>query len=69
MKTDHLVPLSQQSLAILVQIRLISGGRPLLFPGERGEGKPMSNNTLLYALYRMGYHRARLSRDCQYLAA
>jgi integrase len=56
MKTEHLVPLSKQALAIIDQIKQISGGRALLFPGERGEGKSMSNNTLLYALYRMGYH-------------
>ena len=29
---------------------------PLLFPGERDHERPMSNNTILFALYRMGYH-------------
>ncbi len=56
MRTPHIVPLSTQSIAVLKQIRLLSGTRPLLFPCERGNGKSISNNTILYALYRMGYH-------------
>ncbi|KJV24904.1 integrase [Aquitalea magnusonii] len=56
MREEHIVPLTDQSLAILEDIRKLSGNRPLLFPSERGEGKSMSNNTLLYAIYRMGYH-------------
>jgi integrase len=30
--------------------------REFVFPGDVPSGKPMSNNTILYALYRMGYH-------------
>ncbi len=56
MDTEHIVPLSDQSMVILAAIKAISGGRDLLFPSERGNGKSMSNNTLLYALYRLGYH-------------
>lgn len=56
MKTPHIVPLSNQSIIVLNQIKKISGGNLLLFPGERREGKSMSNNTILYAIYRMGYH-------------
>ncbi|GJL73374.1 MAG: integrase [Nitrosomonas sp.] len=56
METSHIVPLSDQSIVVLERIKEISGGNPLLFPSERGEGKTMSNNTILYALYRMGYH-------------
>ncbi|MDN0085416.1 tyrosine-type recombinase/integrase [Crenobacter sp. SG2305] len=56
MKTEHIVPLSAQAVAVIEEARKISGGRPLVFPSERGEGRSMSNNTVLYALYRMGYH-------------
>jgi len=56
MKTPHIVPLSKQAVALLTQLEKVSGGRPLLFPSERGNGQSMSNNTILYALYRMGYH-------------
>ncbi|MBA2484250.1 MAG: tyrosine-type recombinase/integrase [Nitrosomonas sp.] len=56
MKTPHIVPLSDQAIVVLEQVKTISCGNPLLFPGERREGRAMSNNTILYALYRMGYH-------------
>jgi integrase len=43
---------------VLQALHTISGGRALLFPGERDHQKPMSNNTILGALKRMGYlHR------------
>ena len=50
------MPLSDQAIIVLNQIKEISGDNTLMFPGERREGKTMSNNTILYALYRMGYH-------------
>jgi integrase len=54
MKTEHLVPLSTQTLAILEELKAIGGGSRFVFPG-RNRDKPMSNNTLLFALYRLGY--------------
>jgi integrase len=54
MKTEHVVPLSQQALAILREVRSIGGGSRYVFPG-RNPDKPMSNNTMLFALYRLGY--------------
>ncbi|MGE0429389.1 MAG: tyrosine-type recombinase/integrase [Hydrogenophaga sp.] len=56
MKAPHIVPLSRQSLALLSALKNAGTGESLLFPGERDHDKPMSNNTILYALYRMGYH-------------
>jgi integrase len=55
MRTPHIVPLSPQAIAILKTLHTITGGRVLLFPGERDHSKPMSNNTILKALERMGY--------------
>jgi integrase len=55
MKTPHIVPLSSQAVNILKTLHLVSGHSPLLFPGERDHEKPMSNNTILGALARMGY--------------
>ena len=55
MKTPHIVPLSPQAVEVLKVLHTISGGRELLFPGERDHSKPMSNNTILKALERMGY--------------
>lgn len=55
MSTPHIVPLASQAVEILRVLHTLSGHRPLLFPGERDHDKPMSNNTLLGALKRMGY--------------
>jgi len=56
MKAPHIVPLSRQALAILARLKAISYGRELLFPGAANPKKTMSSNTILYALYRIGYH-------------
>ena len=56
MKILHIVPLSQQAIAVLEEIRKLAADDVLLFPSERRDGKTMSNNTIIYALYRMGYH-------------
>ena len=57
MKREHLVPLAPQALAILRELRALPGSDAslFLFPSASLE-KCMSNNTMLYALYRMGYH-------------
>jgi integrase len=60
MKTPHIVPLSKQALNVLEALRAISFDRNLVFPGDLNPAKPMSNNTLLFALYRMGY-RGRMT--------
>ena len=56
MRTPHIVPLSSQSLTLTNELRTLALDDVLLFPSERRDGKTMSNNTILYALYRMGYH-------------
>jgi integrase len=60
MKTPHIVPLSKQSLELVEKLRNISFDRALVFPGDVNPKKPMSNNTILFALYRMGY-RGRMT--------
>jgi integrase len=55
MDTEHIVPLSRQSLAILSEIEPLTGESELVFHGERTRKQPISNNTMTYALYRMGY--------------
>ena len=51
---DHIIPLSRQAKAILEKLRTLAGASPWIVEGTRG--KPMSENTMLFALYRMGYH-------------
>ncbi|MBI5128936.1 MAG: integrase arm-type DNA-binding domain-containing protein [Rhodopseudomonas palustris] len=57
MRRDHLVPLSSQAVAVLHDLRKLPGSSdtPFLFPSPGREGV-MSGNTLLFALYRMGFH-------------
>ena len=55
MKLPHIVPLSSQVISILTRIKKITGDTELIFPGVKGEGKTMSNNTILKALERMNY--------------
>ena len=57
MKHEHIVPLAPQAVAVLRKLRELpgSGGSPFLFPSPSRDGY-MSNNTMLFALYRMGYH-------------
>ncbi len=54
MKTEHVVPLSRQSVEGFRDVRAIAGGSRYVFPG-RNPDKPISNNTMLFALYRLGY--------------
>jgi integrase len=57
MKCKHLVPLAPQAVAVLRELRALPGFEASLyvFPSPAREGY-MSNNTMLYAMYRMGYH-------------
>lgn len=55
MRMPHIVPLSRQAVEALRVLHLVSGQGELLFPGERSRRRPMSNNTILGALARMGY--------------
>lgn len=56
MRKVHIVPLSEQAIVILNKLKPITGKHDLVFPSERTWKKPMSENTMLYAMYRMGYH-------------
>lgn len=54
MRTEHVVPLANQALELLSELKEISGNSRFVFPG-RNPSKPISNNTMLFALYRLGY--------------
>ncbi len=56
MKELHIVPLSRQAIAVLREVEKHSGNRQYLFPNLHQPTAFMSENTMLYALYRMGYH-------------
>ncbi len=55
MKTDHIVPLSTQALALLRDIHPATGHGQYVFPSLRTGERPMSENTINAALRGMGY--------------
>jgi len=54
-RLDHVVPLSRQVVGILQELKALTGNSDRMFPSPGKDGV-MSNNTMLFALYRMGYH-------------
>lgn len=54
MNNEHVVPLSSQALTIIAELKTIAGDSRYLLPG-RNANKSISNNTMLFALYRLGY--------------
>ncbi len=55
MGADHVIPLSKQALGILKQLRALSDGSDLIVPGDK-PGKPISENRMLFLVYRLGMH-------------
>jgi integrase len=51
----HVVPLSVQAVAVLKDLHPLTGHGTKVFPGERGEGRSVSENTARQALRSMGY--------------
>ena len=54
-KAEHTVPLARQALAILAELRPLTGDRGHVFPGARDHNKPMSSAAVNAALRRMGF--------------
>lgn len=54
-KTDHIVPLSKQAIAILKELHPLSGHGEYVFTGGHSPLKPMSESAVNAALKRMGY--------------
>ena len=55
MNIGHIVPLTKQVIKLLDELKPITGRFELLFPSERKITNPMSENTLLLMLGRLGY--------------
>jgi len=54
-KTEHLVPLAPQAVAILRELHALTGRRRYVFPGARDPNRAMSDAAINAALRRMGY--------------
>lgn len=61
MRQPHSVPLSRQSLAILTNMRTLSGSGRYVFPSIRSRTRPISENTINAALRRMGYPKDQMT--------
>jgi len=55
MHRPHLVPLSQQAVAVLREAKKLSGDRKFVFPNRNDPTRPASKAIILRALGRMGY--------------
>ncbi|QSD35779.1 tyrosine-type recombinase/integrase [Pectobacterium brasiliense] len=55
MRRPHIIPLSTQALAIIEQIRAMTGQFPLLFPGRNAPSKTMSEASINQVFKRIGY--------------
>ncbi|MER8569076.1 integrase arm-type DNA-binding domain-containing protein [Mesorhizobium sp. M0924] len=54
-RNEHLIPLTPQVTAILRELKHLAGTNRHMLPAPTKDGV-ISQNTLIYALYRMGYH-------------
>ena len=54
-KTKFILPLASQVIEILKEVQLFTGTGKYVFPSFRSKDRPMSDNTLIGALRRMGY--------------
>ncbi|HDR8985760.1 TPA: integrase arm-type DNA-binding domain-containing protein [Burkholderia vietnamiensis] len=68
MRDPHIVPLSRQALDVLAQLRALNGQHRFVFYSVQGRSH-ISNNTMLYALYRMGYKSRMTGHGFRGLAA
>jgi integrase len=61
MRIAHLVPLSKQAVAILRELHPLTGRGKYVFSSEQTSTRPMSENTLNFALRRMGFAKNEMS--------
>jgi len=57
----HIIPLSQQAISIIQELKPLTGSGTYLFPSNRTKTRPMSNNTINGALRRLGYTKDEMT--------
>lgn len=67
MNHPHIVPLSRQAIEILEELK--DFGKQYIFQQQNNPRKPMSENTILFALYRMGYHKRMTGHGFRHVAS
>ncbi len=58
---DHLVPLPRQAVAILSELRPLTGLGRYVFPSARTSARPMSDNAVLAAMRRLGIGKEEMT--------
>jgi integrase len=61
MKRDHIVPLADQAIQILEEVKPLTGNGRYVFPSVLTTGRPMSDNTINSALRRLGYSKDEMT--------
>ena len=60
-KAEHLVPLCKQAIEALLELHPLTGRSQYVFPSARSPRRPMSNNSVLAAMRRMGIDKDEMS--------
>lgn len=68
-RKPHVVPLSGPALQVLAELRVQTGEFELVFDSAVRPGHPMSENTFLFALYRLGYRGLMTAHGFRSLAS
>lgn len=61
MRELHIVPLSNEAVATLEELKPLTGSGRYLFPGACTNGEPMSENTINAALRRLGFSKDEMT--------
>lgn len=61
MRRPHKVPLSRQTIAILKELKTLTGDGKLMFPSVRTGDRSISDNTMNAALCRLGYGKTEMT--------
>ena len=67
-RTAHVVPLSKQVIEILNELKELFNDRGYILPSIQKSNRPISNNTILKALKRMGYFKKMTGHGFRALA-
>jgi integrase len=69
MAQQHVVPMSRQALAVFKELHELNGKRGFVFPNQADPRKPMSENTILYAIHDAGYKGRMCGHGFRHLAS
>lgn len=69
LRKEHRIPLTEQMISILEEMRTISANSPFVFPADRNHHKPANEQTANNALKSMGYQGKQTAHGLRGLAS